>query len=268
MPSTARRIALLLALSAVSLTAAQAQQKLKYPKTQSDQIYDAVAKPAVPVGGLQAYADYLEKNQQYPTAALQGGREGTVEVSFVIEKSGGVSNVVAKNSVDPALDAEAIRLIKGGPKWTPAENKGAKVRQRVTVPITFHLPLGAGGPAPATSDANEELKPTGPGGATVVKAEQPARPVGGTDAFFAWIQQNLRYPALARKKNIQGKVLVEFMVQKDGSLTDVKLVKRLGAGCDEEALRLIKAAPKWEPALYQGQPVKQKMVLPVLFTLL
>ncbi|MCB2376121.1 TonB family protein [Hymenobacter sp. BT635] len=267
MLSTARRLALLLALSTAVVSAAHAQQKLKYPKTQADQIYDAVAKPAVPVSGLQAYADYLEQNQQYPTAALQKGSSGTVEVTFVVEKSGGVSNVVAKNSVDPALDAEAIRLIKGGPKWTPAEHKGAKVRQRVTVPVTFQLPLGAGGPAPATGH-NEEPKPDKPDGPTVVKAEQPARPVGGTDAFFEWIQKNQRYPALARKKNIEGKVLVEFMIQKDGSLTDVKLVKRLGAGCDEEALRLIKAAPKWEPAMYQGKPVKQKMVLPVLFSLL
>lgn len=267
MRSTFRRFSLLLALSTAALTVAQAQQKLKYPKPQADQIYDAVAKPAIPAGGLQAYADYLEKNQQYPTAALQAGREGTVEVTFVVEKSGGVSNVAAKAPLDPALDAEAIRLIKGGPKWTPAENKGAKVRQRVTIPITFRLPLGAGGPAPATG-MNEEAKPDKTDGPTLVKAEQPARPVGGTDAFFDWIQKNQRYPALARKKNIQGKVMVEFMVQKDGSLTDVKLVKRLGAGLDEEALRLIKAAPKWEPATYKGEPVKQKMVLPVLFTLL
>ncbi|TGE21976.1 energy transducer TonB [Hymenobacter aquaticus] len=268
MLTTARRLALLLALTSAASSVAHAQQKLKYPKTPADQVYDAVAKPAVPTVGLQGYADYLEKNQQYPTAALQHGRSGTVEVTFVVEKSGGVSEVVAKTPVDPALDAEAIRLIKAGPKWVPAENKGAKVRQRVTIPVTFHLPLGAGGPAPATTGEPETLKPEANDGPTVVKAEQPARPVGGTDAFFEWIQKNLRYPALARKKNIQGKVLVEFMVQKDGSLTDVKLVKRLGAGCDEEALRLIKAAPKWEPALYQGKPVKQKMVLPVLFQLL
>ncbi|TGE19845.1 energy transducer TonB [Hymenobacter elongatus] len=265
---TIRRLILLLALSAASLATAQAQQKLKYPKTKPDEIYDAVAKPAVPVSGLQGYADYLEKNQQYPTAALQGGQSGTVEVTFVVEKSGSVSSLAVKTPVSPVLDAEALRLIKGGPKWTPAENKGAKVRQRVTIPITFNLPLGAGGPAPMTLDREESKPAVSATGLTVVKADQPARPVGGTDAFFDWLQKNQRYPALARKKSVQGKVMVEFMVQKDGSLTDAKLVKRLGAGCDEEALRLIKAAPKWEPALYQGQPVKQKMVLPVLFHLL
>jgi len=273
MLSSIRRLALLVALSAVSPLAAQAQQKLKYPKTQADEIYDAVQKPAVPVGGVQAYADYLEKNQRYPTQALRSGKAGTVSVTFVVEKTGSISNVAVTQPVDPELDAEAIRLIKGGPRWTPAEHKGGKVRQRVTVPITYQQPGGADGAAPAGAAADGQApKPaTGTNGApapTIVKAEQPARPVGGTDAFFEWIQKNQKYPALARQRKVEGRVPVEFVIQKDGTLTDVKLAgKMLGSGLDEEALRLIKAAPKWEPAQFQGQPVKQKMVLPVIFQL-
>ena len=101
----------------------------------------------------------------------------------------------------------------------------------------------------------------------VVSADQPARPVGGTEAFFEWIQQNQKYPALALQRKVEGRVMMEFVIEKDGSLTDIKPLKRLGSGLDEEAIRLIKAAPKWEPALYNGQPVKQKMVLPVVFSL-
>jgi protein TonB len=104
-------------------------------------------------------------------------------------------------------------------------------------------------------------------GTTVVQADQPARPVGGTEAFFEWIQKNQQYPALARQRKVEGRVMMEFMVQKDGTLTDAKVLKPLGSGLDQEALRLLKAAPKWQPATYQGQPVKQKMVLPVLFQL-
>ncbi|WP_345109818.1 energy transducer TonB [Hymenobacter algoricola] len=267
-----RQLALVALLSTVSLTAAQAQKKLKYPKgPAASEIYDAVQKPAVPVGGLPAYASYLERNQQYPTQALRNGKDGTVNVTFVVEKTGVISNVAVQQPLDPALDAEAVRLIKGGPKWTPAEHKGGKVRQRVTVPISYMLPLGAGGPAPAVVDDQPTKPPVGTNGApapTVVTPEQPARPVGGTDAFFEWIQKNQRYPAQARQRKVEGRVPVEFLIQKDGSLTDVKLAgKRLGSGLDEEALRLIKAAPKWAPAQFQGQPVKQKMVLPVIFQL-
>ncbi|WP_375438158.1 energy transducer TonB [uncultured Hymenobacter sp.] len=277
MPLFFRRFALVAVLALPMAAPVLAQQKLKYSKPEPEQIYDAVAQPAVPVGGVEAYAHYLADNQQYPTAALQRGAAGTVEVTFVVEKTGVISNVTASKPVDPQLDAEAVRLIKGGPKWTPAQHKGQKVRQRVSVPIAFQIPLGAGGPAPATEpDAPVGTTSTGipkpagtptKSGATIITPDQPARPVGGTEVFFEWIQKNQQYPALARQRKIEGRVMVEFVIQKDGSLTDAKVVKPLGSGLDQEALRLIKTAPKWTPASYQGQPLKQKMVLPVLFQL-
>ncbi|MBD2714502.1 energy transducer TonB [Microvirga sp. STR05] len=266
MRSTLRRLALVATLALPAAT--HAQQKLKYPKPQPDQIYDAVAQPAVPVGGVEAYAQYLADHQQYPTAALQRGAAGTVTVTFVVEKSGVISGAVVAAPLDPDLDAEALRLIKAGPKWTPAQHKGAKVRQRVTVPISFQIPVGADEPTLATTSPAAPGKPAAPAGTTVVKADQPARPVGGEEAFFDWIQKNQKYPALARQRKLEGRVMVEFIVQKDGSLTDINVLKPLlGSGLEQEALRLIKAAPKWTPATYQGQPVKQKMVLPVLFQL-
>ncbi|MDF7813183.1 TonB family protein [Hymenobacter sp. YC55] len=276
MQSFFRRFAFVAVLALPMAAPVLAQQKLKYPKPEPDQIYDAVAQPAVPIGGVEAYAQYLADNQQYPTAALQRGAAGTVEVTFVVEKTGVISNVAASKPVDPLLDAEAVRLIKGGPKWTPAQHKGQKVRQRVNIPIAFQIPLGAGGPAPATEPDAAGTTPAGAPkpagnttktGATIITPDQPARPVGGTEAFFEWIQKNQQYPALARQRKVEGKVMVEFVIQKDGSLTDAKVVKPLGSGLDQEALRLIKIAPKWTPASYQGQPLKQKMVLPVLFQL-
>ena len=254
-------------MAALALPAAgQAQQKLKYPKPQADQIYDAVAQPAVPIGGLDAYAQYLADKQQYPTAALQRGAAGTVTVTFVVEKSGGISNAMVAAPLAPELDAEALRLIKAGPRWTPAQHKGGKVRQRVSVPISFQIPAGAADVPPATSTTAATPGASG-GTTTVVAADQPARPVGGTEAFFEWIRQHQQYPALARQRKVEGRVMVEFIIQKDGSLTDAKVLKPLGSGLDQEALRLIKAAPKWTAATYQGQPVRQKMVLPVLFQL-
>jgi periplasmic protein TonB len=101
----------------------------------------------------------------------------------------------------------------------------------------------------------------------VVAPDRPTQPVGGNQAFFDWIEKNQKYPLQARQRKIQGKVIMEFVVQADGSLTDARVVKRLGSGLDDEALRLIKSAPKWEPAMFQGKPIKQKMVLPVLFQL-
>ncbi|WP_400193530.1 energy transducer TonB [Hymenobacter sp. B81] len=250
---------------------AQAQQKLKYPKTTAADIYDAVEQPAQPLGGVEAYSNYLADKLNYPTAALQAGVEGTVEVSFVVEKTGATSNWAVAKPLSPECDAEALRLIKVGPRWQPAQHRGGVVRQRVTVPISFRRPAGgdeAAGSAPVAGvQATASTPAPAAGGPQVVTPEQPARPVGGVEKFFEWVQQNQHYPALARQRKIQGKVMMEFMIEKDGSLTNIKPVKRLGSGLDEEAIRLIKASPKWEPARYQGQPVRQKMVLPILFQL-
>lgn len=263
MQTTFRQVLLTALLGTAALAPAAAQQKLKYPKAPAaNAIYDAVEKPALPAGGVEAFAQYLADHQQYPTAALQAGAQGTVTVSFVVEKTGSLAEVAVAQPGNALLDAEAVRLIKAAPRWTPARHRGGVVRQRQTVPITFQIPgETAAATAPAASGA------TAGSGTEVVTADRPARPVGGTEAFFEWIQTNQKYPALALQRKVDGKVMMEFLVEKDGSLTDIKVIKRLGSGLDEEALRLLKAAPKWEPALYKGQPVKQKMVLPVVFSL-
>ncbi|RZL06982.1 MAG: energy transducer TonB [Hymenobacter sp.] len=275
----------ILFLTAATPALAQKPAKLKYPGDDNSRIYDAVEQPAVPKGGPQGYADYLASHQKYPTAAMQAKQEGTVLVTFVVEKSGSIGEVAVKQPIAPLLDAEAIRVIKSAPRWTPAHQKGKTVRQRVTVPVSFVLAEGSGEvvevPAAGATKPDQPLPPgavaatpgttsvvgTAPNGAAIIRPEKSAQPVGGNAAFFSWIAANQQYPALARKRHIQGKVPVEFTVQPDGSLTDVRVVQKHGSGLDEEAVRLIKAAPKWEPALYQGKPIKQKMALPVLFQL-
>ena len=90
---------------------------------------------------------------------------------------------------------------------------------------------------------------------------------GGISEFYKFISKTLQYPSNAKRLNIQGKVFVHFVVDKDGSLTDLKIVKGLGAGCDEEVLRVVSTSPKWNPGKQRGIPVKVRMMLPVTFRL-
>ena len=173
---TVCRVSLLLLLSTTSFSAATyAQQKLKAPKPEPDEIYDEVGQPAVPIGGVEAYAQYLADNQRYPTAALQRGVQGTAPVTFVVEKSGVISSVAVAKPLDPELDAEAIRLIRAGPKWTPAQHRGAKVRQRVTVPVSFAIPADEAG---STAAAEQTRRPQHALGCHDGKARR-ARPARG-----------------------------------------------------------------------------------------
>ncbi len=97
--------------------------------------------------------------------------------------------------------------------------------------------------------------------------EHTATPKGGMPALYEYIASNLSYPAEARSAGVQGKVFVEFIVNENGSLSDFKIVKGIGGGCDEEALRVIASSPAWNAGMQGGKEVKQKMVIPLLFKL-
>lgn len=100
---------------------------------------------------------------------------------------------------------------------------------------------------------------------TVVEA-QPEFP-GGIGAFREYIMTEIRYPSEARRKGVEGRVDVEFVVDKDGSLSEVKAIKGIGSGCDEEAVRVLKNAPAFKPATQNGKRVRVRMVVPVTFKL-
>ena len=100
---------------------------------------------------------------------------------------------------------------------------------------------------------------------TIVE-KQPGYP-GGTGAFYKFVQKKMRYPPQARRMGIEGKVFVQFVVDKAGNITEVKVIRGVGAGCDEEAARVIKSSPKWSPGKQRGKAVKVRMVLPITFKL-
>lgn len=91
--------------------------------------------------------------------------------------------------------------------------------------------------------------------------------IGGMEALYAFLRENLVYPEVARNSGIQGTVLIEFVVERDGSISNVKTVVPLFPECDTEAIRVIKKLPKWKPGEQMGKPVRVFFNLPVRFTL-
>lgn len=94
---------------------------------------------------------------------------------------------------------------------------------------------------------------------------EPAQFPGGIEFYYDYLTMQLRYPKSAQKSGIQGRVFVQFIVEKDGAITNAKVVKGIGGGCDEEALRVIQSMPNWNPGRVEGQPVRQKMMQNVQF---
>lgn len=98
-----------------------------------------------------------------------------------------------------------------------------------------------------------------------ILVESMPQPIGGYKEFYKFIGENLKYPAKARRTQLEGKVFVQFVVNADGSLSDFEILKSIGGGCDEEVLRIMKMAEKWTPGKQRGAPVRVRQVLPVSF---
>ena len=100
---------------------------------------------------------------------------------------------------------------------------------------------------------------------TIVE-QMPSFP-GGDEKMYKYLGNNIKYPQVARETGIQGRVVVNFVVEPDGSVSNVKVLRGIGGGCDEEAMRVVKAMPKWTPGKQRGKAVRVSYTLPVVFKL-
>lgn len=117
-------------------------------------------------------------------------------------------------------------------------------------------PIGTVSSIPLEPEPNEEP--------IVVFAEFQPEPVGGLEAFYQEISKKLRYPRAAEQNQVGGKVFVSFVVEKDGTLSHLKIAKGIGYGCDEAALKSIPNIP-WTPGKQRGKAVRVQMMLPITF---
>ena len=233
------------------------------PKTdEQGEVFQVVEEQPMFPGGMEELMKYLQANIKYPEQAKSNGIQGRVIVQFVVNKDGSITGDTIVRSVDPLLDAEALRVVRSMPNWTPGKQKGEPVRVRFTLPVTFRL------------DGGEESKPvqmqvsvekTGEEIFNVVE-HQPEYP-GGMGELMKFLQKNIRYPKEAMEQNKQGRVVLQFVVNKDGSICDSKVVKAVDPQLDAEALRVINAMPNWTPGKQKGEPVRTRFTLPVSFRL-
>jgi periplasmic protein TonB len=97
----------------------------------------------------------------------------------------------------------------------------------------------------------------------IEKPDQQAEFQGGMGAFGKFLQKNLKYPEVAQKANVSGKIYMEFIVETDGTLTNFNILKSVGFGIDEEAIRVLKLSPKWIPAKDKGRNVRSRFTIPM-----
>ena len=223
-------------------------------------------------GNLNAFRTWVQEHLQYPAEAVKRNIQGRVVVTFTIEKDGSVSNIQILQSPDKLLADEARRVIASSPAgaWTPGEQRGEKVSVKYTLPVDFRTKTEK------TTDEAAFDEKTG----TVKTASAPAEDSpfliaevmpsfrgGDITAFRNWIQMHIKYPAEALKAKLYGRVVASFVIEKDGSVSDIQILQSPGKPLADEARRVIGDAPAdaWTPGRQRGQAVRVKLTVPVDF---
>lgn len=199
------------------------------------------------VGGNDALNEYLELRIQNYDGYIDTTIAHNVDVYFVVETDGNLSNIMVKDSIENGLDSVAINMVKNMPAWKPGKIGNTEIRMMMYVPINL-----------TNNNSDSTIL-------TCIES-MPEFP-GGMQKLMNFLGKNIKYPAKAKMKRIQGNVLVNFVVEADGSITNLKVIKGIGGGCDEEAIRVLSTMPKWNPGKQLGKPVKVSYNLPVKFSL-
>jgi len=235
----------------------------------ADKVFTVVEEIASPVGGMAAFNEELVGHLKYPAEARELGIEGRVFVSFIIDKSGNITEPTVVRGIGSGCDEAAIEAISSvNLDWTPAKHRGIIVKQRMILPVTFRLGEGFVSVNIAEEEKNMNIEHNQPGDEVFDVVDEPASPLGGMTAFYEELAGHLQYPDKARQLGIEGKVFVSFIIDKSGNITEPIVKRGIGSGCDEAAIEAIRSVNlDWTPARQRGIVVNQRMILPVTFRL-
>ena len=209
-------------------------------------------KPTFDGGDLMKFVYWVSSQVKYPEEAISKEISGRVLVEFFVEKDGSVTFSQVLKSPHEVFSNEVERVIKLSPKWTPAIVDGKPVRTKYCIPIVFKYNAETG----AANDVP-----------TMQPDVQPTFEGGDLMKFAYWVNSQIKYPEEAYAKGISGRVVAEFFIEKDGSVTFSKILKSSHEILSKEVERVIKLSPKWEPAIQKGEKVRVKFAIPVGFAI-
>jgi hypothetical protein len=207
-------------------------------------------------GGIEKFSEFVQGQFNYSKVK----KAGRMIASFTVDVDGSLKNIKLVQMIDVDSGVELIRVLNKCPKWTPAKRGGKPISIEVNYPMVFNAGLrenqvnGAKEKDAAANTNSNDVR-------TVDNVEAAPRYGGGLTSFYKYISANFRVP---EEEGFKGKIMVSFVVEVDGSLTNIKVLKDLGYGTSEEAIRVLKASPKWIPGKQNGKPVRVEYSLPII----
>ena len=219
-------------------------------------------------GGYDAWMNLIKNNLNYKLIIPNNtkGIDFLVYIQFTISENGDVLNPKVIRGMNKTCDQEALRIIKMMPKWKPVIKNGKAVSVNYVLPIQFKakytppvIKPDAASSQPGNK-ASDEDKP-------LLVVEQNPEYRGGYDAMLKFIKENIHYPDEAKKSGVQGTVFVQYVITRTGKITNIKILRSIGSGCDEEAIRIVKEMPDWIPGKNNGKAVPVMFQIPIKFQL-
>lgn len=199
--------------------------------------------------------DYVETDVIYSTTSFVSEEE-------VIPPTQPIFTAAPPPPADAPQVAEILDIVDNETEIVEEEiQESESTDQAITGPTAPVSGPVMAGPPVATQEEGDE------GEVFEIVEQNPSFP-GGNEALMKWLSKNLKYPASAQENNIQGRVMVQFVVNKDGSIVDPKVIKSVDPALDKEALRVVSAMPKWQPGKQRGKTVRVRFTLPVTFRLM
>ena len=217
--------------------------------------YNEAEQKPVFQGSDNDFRSYLAKNLRYPAVSIENGITGTVVVSFVVDKDGKVTDVKSPVKID-LLSNELERVVQSSPAWKP----GKQGRQNVAVQCYSFVRFRLNNTSTSSKSDDDEVF-------TVADDMPLFNGKIAEEGFRDYVAKNAIYPPQAMENSISGMVLVQFVIDTDGSLIDAKVVRPTDPLLDAEALRVINSSPKWSPGKQRGRVVKVQYTFPVRFKL-
>jgi len=204
-------------------------------------------------GGDSELLKYIAMNTKYPETAKNNGTQGRVIVRFCITSKGKVSQTSVLKGVSPELDAEALRVVTTLGDFQPGVQGGRPVPVWYMVPITFALD-GNFDPNPSRFEVR--------GNDTIYTyTKQMPKFPGGREALTKFKSDNLKYDPELKKLGVEGFVELDVIVEKDGTLSNLRINQGVSPSIDAEAIRVTKLMPPWEPGMEKGKPVRYERMI-------
>jgi hypothetical protein len=212
-------------------------------------------------GGMEKFNEFITKEFDFSKVT----KAGKMVTSFTINELGEIKNIRVVELVDVESATEIIRVLKKAPKWEPSKRGGKPISVEVKFPLVFDSKVNM------IETQNSIDKPIKNGNlvedtiedsnvVTAFEIEQRPEYPGGINAFYKFVGNNFIIPEVEGEG---GKIMVSFIVNKEGDLEDIKVIKDIGFGTGAEAIRVLKLSPKWKPAIQKGMPVRCAFTLPI-----